>query len=49
MLEFGPVLVVGLLLLLILEAPLAWSMARRLEVAGVEREALLTRAVEASD
>ena len=49
MLEFGPVLVVGLLLLLILEVPLAWSMARRLEVAGVEREALLTRAVEASE
>ncbi len=49
MLEFGPVLVVGLLLLLVLEVPLAWSMARRLEVAGVEREALLTRAVEASE
>jgi len=49
MLEFGPVLVVGLLLLLVLEVPLAWSMARRLERAGVEREALLTRAVEASE
>jgi len=49
MLEFGPVLVVGLLLLLVLEVPLAWSMARRLETAGVEREALLTRAVEASE
>lgn len=49
MLEFGPVLAVGLLLLLMLEVPLAWSMARRLEAAGVEREALLTRAVEASE
>jgi two-component system, NarL family, sensor kinase len=49
MLEFGPVLAVGLLLLLVLEVPLAWSMARRLEKAGVEREALLTRAVEASE
>jgi len=49
MLEFGPVLVVGLLLLLLIEVPLAWSMARRLEMAGVEREALLTRAVEASE
>ncbi len=49
MLEFGPVLIVGLLLLLVLEVPLAWSMARRLQMAGVEREALLTRAVEASE
>jgi signal transduction histidine kinase len=49
MLEFGPVLIIGLLLLLVIEVPLAWSMARRLEVAGVEREALLTRAVEASE
>jgi len=49
MLEFGPVLGLGLLLLLVLEVPLAWSMARRLEVAGIEREALLTRAVEASE
>ncbi len=49
LLEFGPVLGLGLLLLLVLEVPLAWSMARRLEVAGVEREALLSRAVEASE
>lgn len=49
MLEVGPVLVIGLMLLLVLEAPLAWSMARRLEAAGVEREALLTRAIEASE
>lgn len=49
MLEFGPVLILGLLLLLVLEAPLAWSMARRLEAAGIEREALLMRAVEASE
>lgn len=49
MLEFGPVLILGLLLLLVFEAPLAWSMARRLEAAGIEREALLMRAVEASE
>jgi two-component system, NarL family, sensor kinase len=49
MFEFGRVLVIGLLLLLVLAVPLAWSMARRLEMAGVEREALLTRAVEASE
>lgn len=49
LLDFGPVLIGGLLLLLVLEIPLAWSMARRLEVAGVEREALLTRAVHASE
>lgn len=49
MLEFGRVLVIGLLLLLVLAVPLAWSMARRLEMAAVEREALLTRAVEASE
>ena len=49
MLEFGPVLILGLLLLLVFEAPLAWSMARRLETAGIEREALLMRAVEASE
>ena len=49
MLEVGPVLVVGLALLLVLEVPLAWSMARRLETAGVEREALLTRAIQASE
>jgi two-component system, NarL family, sensor kinase len=49
MFEFGRVLVIGLLLLLVLAVPLAWSMARRLETAAVEREALLTRAVEASE
>lgn len=49
MLEFGPVLILGLLLLLVFEAPLAWSMARRLEAAGIEREGLLMRAVEASE
>jgi two-component system NarL family sensor kinase len=49
MFEFGRVLVVGLLLLLVLAVPLAWSMARRLEMAAIEREALLMRAVEASE
>jgi signal transduction histidine kinase len=49
MLQFGPVLGGALLLLLLLEVPLAWSMARRLQRAGVEREALLSRTVTASE
>lgn len=49
MLEFGPLLAGGLFLLLVLEAPLAWSMARRLEAAALERERLLTRSIEASE
>jgi signal transduction histidine kinase len=36
-------------ILLLLEVPLAWSMARRLRAAALDREALLTRAVEASE
>ena len=49
MLAFGPVLIGGMAVLLLLEVPLAWSMARRLRAAALEREALLTRAVEASE
>jgi two-component system NarL family sensor kinase len=49
MLQFGPVLGGALLLLLLLEVPLAWSMARNLQRAGVERETLLSRAVNASE
>jgi len=49
MLEFGPVLAGGLLVLVIVEAPLAWSMARRLEAGALEREMLLTRTIEASE
>jgi two-component system, NarL family, sensor kinase len=49
MLQFGPVLVGGLVLLLLLEVPLAWSMARGLQRASLERETLLSRAVNASE
>jgi len=49
MLEIGPVLLAGLLLLMVLAVPLAWSMARRLEAAGLQNAALLARAVEASE
>jgi two-component system, NarL family, sensor kinase len=49
MLKFGPVMVGGLVLLLVLELPLAWSMVRRLQRAGLERETLLRRAVDASE
>lgn len=49
MLQVGPVLAAGLLLLLILEVPLAWSMARGLRKAAREREMLLRRAVDASE
>ena len=49
MLEVGPVLAAGLLMLLILELPLAWSMARGLRKAAREREMLLRRAVDASE
>jgi signal transduction histidine kinase len=48
-LQFGPVLGGALLLLLLLEVPLAWSMARNLQRAGVERETLLSHAVSASE
>ena len=47
--EFGSVLAGGLVLLLLLQAPLAWSMANRLGAASREREALLAHAVEASE
>jgi signal transduction histidine kinase len=49
MLQFGPVLGGALLLLLLLEVPLAWSMARSLQRAAVERETLLSHAVSASE
>jgi signal transduction histidine kinase len=49
MLQFGPVLGGALLLLLFLEVPLAWSMARSLQRAAVERETLLSHAVSASE
>jgi signal transduction histidine kinase len=45
----APPLVGGLLVLLLFQAPLAWSMARRLQRSHEERELLLASAIEASD
>lgn len=44
----APPLLAGLLVLLLVEVPLAWSMARRLQRGHREREDLLETAVEAS-
>lgn len=48
-LTFAPALIGGLLLLQLLQLPLARSLVRRVRRAGEDREALLRRAVEASD
>jgi two-component system, NarL family, sensor kinase len=48
-LAFLPVLVVALLMLWLLQLPIALSLARRLRRAHAEREALLLRALNASD
>jgi two-component system, NarL family, sensor kinase len=48
-LTFAPALIGGLLLLQLLQLPLARSLVRRVRRAGEEREALLRRAVDASD
>jgi signal transduction histidine kinase len=45
----APPLVGGLAVLLLFQAPLAWSMARRLQRSHREREMLLASAIEASD
>jgi signal transduction histidine kinase len=45
----APPLVGGLAVLLLFQAPLAWSMARRLQRSHQERELLLASAIEASD
>ncbi len=44
----APPLVAGLLVLVVFQVPLAWSLARRLQSGHVEREILLANAVEAS-
>jgi two-component system, NarL family, sensor kinase len=46
---FAPVLVGALLILAVVQVPLAASMARRLRRSHAEREALLKRAIDASD
>jgi signal transduction histidine kinase len=48
-LKFTPALIGALLLLVLLQLPLAWSMARRLRQGQEERETLLRTALEASD
>lgn len=45
---FAPPLLAGLAVLLLLQVPLAWSLARRLQREHAEREALLESAVAAS-
>jgi two-component system, NarL family, sensor kinase len=47
--QFVPITVGALLLLQLLQLPLAWSTARRLDSSLSERERLLRRAVEATD
>jgi two-component system NarL family sensor kinase len=46
---FAPALFGGLVLLALVQLPLAWSLASRLRRGQQEREALLTRAIEASE
>ena len=46
---FAPPLIGGLLVLLLLQVPLAWALARRLRREHAQREALLASAIEASD
>ncbi len=47
--SFVPVMVGGLLLLFLVQVPLAWSMARGLRQGQEEREQLLQRAIDASE
>src|SRR3954468_8896220 len=46
---FAPPLIAGLVVLLLSQVPLAWSLARRLQRGHEEREGLLASAIEASD
>lgn len=46
---FFPVLAGGILLLFVVQVPLAWGLARNLETAQREQEALLKRALDASE
>jgi two-component system, NarL family, sensor kinase len=46
---FAPALFGGLVLLKLVQLPLAWSLASRLRRRQIEREALLARAIEASE
>jgi signal transduction histidine kinase len=48
-LAFAPAILGALLLLWLVQLPLSWGMARRIREGQVEREALLRRALDASD
>lgn len=47
--QFAPITIGALILLELIQIPLAWSMARRLQASQLERERLLRHALEASD
>jgi signal transduction histidine kinase len=47
--EFAPIAIGSLVLLELIQIPLAWSMARRLRASQFEQERLLRHAIEASD
>jgi len=47
--QFAPITIGALILLQLIQIPLAWSMARRLQSSQLERERLLRHALEASD
>lgn len=47
--SFAPISLLALVLLQLVQIPLAWSLARRLRQRGREREALLRRSLEATD
>ncbi len=47
--QFAPIAIGALVLLQLVQVPLAWSMARRLRAGQLERERLLRHAIEASD
>ncbi len=48
-LEFAPIAIGALILLQLIQLPLAWSMARRLAASQTERERLLSHAIAASE
>jgi signal transduction histidine kinase len=47
--QFAPITIGALIVLLLIQIPLAWSMARRLQSSQLERERLLRHALDASD
>lgn len=47
--QFAPAMLGALVLLALIQLPLAWRLARRVERGQAERERLLSRAIEASD